>query len=199
VVEQLACDLRKAFPGIQGFSKDNVWRMRMFFLAYHSTSILAQPVPELPVKQRSRKLAQPVRELTASEPPPAVAGIPWGHNIVLMQKVKDPAQRLWYAAKAVEHGWSRAVLTVQIESDLFDRQGKAISNFAGTLPAPQSDLAQQSLKDPYLFDFLTLREDAFERDLELRLVEELEREFKDTIHTKSQLSGHKPLLPTAHR
>ena len=104
-----------------------------------------------------------------------MAGLPWGHNVVLLFKLKDPVQRLWYGAKTVEHGWSRAILTVQIESDLFGRQGKAISNFAGTLPAPQSDLAQQSLKDPYLFDFLTLQEDAVERDLELGLVDHIQK------------------------
>jgi predicted nuclease of restriction endonuclease-like (RecB) superfamily len=175
VVEQLASDLRKAFPGIQGFSKDNVWRMRMFHLAYHAAAAPAQPVPELPVKPRSQKVAQPVPELTDSEPPPAVAGLPWGHNIVLMQKVKDRPQRLWYAAKAVEHGWSRAVLTVQIESGLYERQGGATTNFALTLPNPQSDLAQQSLKDPYLFDFLTLQEDAVERDLERGLVDHIQK------------------------
>jgi predicted nuclease of restriction endonuclease-like (RecB) superfamily len=89
--------------------------------------------------------------------------------------VKEPAERLWYAAKALEHGWSRPVLTVQIESDLYRRQGKAISNFAGTLPPPQSDLAQQSLKDPYLFDFLTLYQDAVERDLEQGLIDHIQR------------------------
>ncbi|WP_205847381.1 PDDEXK nuclease domain-containing protein [Planctopirus hydrillae] len=93
----------------------------------------------------------------------------------MISKVKDSAQRLWYATKTLEHGWSRAVLTVQIESDLCGRQGKAISNFAGTLPAAQSDLAQQSLKDPYLFDFLTLQEDAVERDLELGLVDHIQK------------------------
>lgn len=176
VVERLATDLQKSFPGIQGFSKDNIWRMRMFYLAYRSPpAILAQPVPELEPKPRSRKVAQPVPELADSGPPPAVAGIPWGHNVVLMQKVKDQSQRLWYGAKAIEHGWSRAILTVQIESGLFARQGKAITNFSATLPKPQSDLAQQALKDPYLFDFLTLHDDAVERDLELGLVDHIQK------------------------
>jgi predicted nuclease of restriction endonuclease-like (RecB) superfamily len=116
-----------------------------------------------------------VRQITDRGPPQEVASLPWGHNVVLLQKLKDPVQRQWYAAKTVEHGWSRAVLTVQIESDLFGRQGKAISNFAGTLPPPQSDLAQQSLKDPYLFDFLTLHEDAVERDLELGPVDHIQK------------------------
>jgi len=104
-----------------------------------------------------------------------VAEIPWFHNVILLEKVKDRAERLWYAAKTLEHGWSRAVLTVQIESDLFRRQGKAITNFAVSLPAPQSDLAQQALKDPYLFDFLTLHDEAVERDLEAGLLDHIQK------------------------
>lgn len=134
--------------------------MRAFYLAYRPDAAI---------------LSQAVTELGASRPPKPVADIPWGHNQVLLFKLKDPPQRLWYAAKTIEHGWSRAVLTVQIESDLFRRQGKAISNFAGTLPSPQSDLAQQALKDPYLFDFLTLREEAVERDLENGLIDHIQK------------------------
>ena len=84
--------------------------------------------------------------------------------------VKDPLQRLWYAQQTVQHGWSRTILELQIQSDLYARQGQAVTNFAATLPPPQSDLAQQTLKDPYLFDFLTLDEEAHERDLEGGLV-----------------------------
>jgi predicted nuclease of restriction endonuclease-like (RecB) superfamily len=134
--------------------------MRAFYLAY-------RPDPA--------NLSQAVTELELSRPPQAVAEIPWGHNQVLLFKLKDPTQRLWYAAKTVEQGWSRAVLTVQIESDLYGRQGKAVSNFAGTLPSPQSDLVQQALKDPYLFDFLTLHEEAIERDLETGLVDHIQK------------------------
>ena len=160
VVDRIAGDMQKAFPGLQGFSPVNVWRMRAFYLAYRRDPAI---------------LSQAVTELDPARPPLAVADIPWGHNQTLLFKLKDQAQRLWYAAKTVEHGWSRAVLTVQIESDLFGRQGKAISNFAQTLPPPQSDLAQQSLKDPYLFDFLTLHDDAVERDLELGLVDHIQK------------------------
>ncbi len=159
VVDRLAGDIQRTFPGLQGFSPVNVWRMRAFYLAYR---------PSLAI------LSQAVTELEAGPPLPMVE-IPWGHNQVLLFKLKDDAQRRWYAAKVLEHGWSRAVLTVQIESDLFGRQGKAISNFAGTLPAPQSDLAQQSLKDPYLFDFLTLHDEAIERDLETGLVDHIQK------------------------
>src|SRR5207302_360587 len=121
------------------------------------------------------KVAQPVRQLVEGGPPAPVAHLPWGHNVVLFQKVKHVDQRLWYAAKTLEHGWSRAMLGLQIESDQFGRQGKAITNFPDRLPAPQSDLAEQSLKDPYLFDFLTLREDAVERDLEAGLVGHIQK------------------------
>lgn len=189
VIDRISGDIQKAFPGMEGFSSSNISRMRAFYRAYRGDQeVSAQAVPKLPVaklsgkksaqgvpKSLARKVAQPAGPLSEPGPPPEVAGIPWGHNVVLLFKLKNPAQRLWYAAKAVEHGWSRAVLTVQIESDLFGRQGKAVSNFAGTLAAPQSDLAQQSLKDPYLFDFLTLNSEAMERDLETGLVDHIQK------------------------
>lgn len=139
VIGRLAADLAAAFPGIEGFSSRNLHRMRAFYLAY---------------SQEAQFVTQPVSQ------------IPWGHNIVLIQKIKDNAERLWYAQQTVENGWSRAILVHQIESGLYRRQGQAVTNFAQTLPAPQSDLAQQLLKDPYNFDFLTLGKDAHERDLE---------------------------------
>ena len=185
VVDRLATDLQKAFPGIGGFSPSNVWRMRAFFLAYRLLpQILAQPVRDLAceskVAQAVREIAAPissqvVTELNLPIPPQPAAEIPWGHNVLIFEKLKDRDERLWYAAKTLEHGWSRAVLTVQIESDLYERQGTAVSNFATTLPAPQSDLAQQALKDPYLFDFLTLHDDAIERDLENGLVDHIRK------------------------
>lgn len=159
VVERLAADLQKAFPGMGGFSAVNVLRMKAFFTAYRPASAIS---------------SQAVTELVNPSPPPEVAGLPWGHNQVLLFKLKDQAQRLWYAAKAVEHGWSRTILTVQIECGLYQRHGKATTNFAATLPKPQSDLAQQALKDPYIFDFLTLHDDAVERDLERGLVDHVQ-------------------------
>ncbi len=170
VLERLADDLRKAFPGVTGFSRSNVFRMRAFYLAYRPAEKVAQAVRQL---EHHRKVAQPVRQ--SEKPPAEVVGLPWGHNVILMQKVKDRAQRLWYAAKTVEHGWSRAVLAVQIETALFNRHGKAVTNFEARLPAPQSDLAMQSFKDPYLFDFLTLREEAIERDLETGLIGHIQK------------------------
>ncbi|MDZ7617264.1 MAG: PDDEXK nuclease domain-containing protein, partial [Patescibacteria group bacterium] len=171
VLERLADDLQKALPGIAGFSRSNVFRMRAFCLAYRPPEIVAQPVRQT----KRTKVAQLVRHSPQARPPEVVASLPWGHNVVLFQKVKDAEQRLWYAAKALEHGWSRAVLSVQVESDLFGRQGNAVTNFSACLPSPQSDLAQQALKDPYLFDFLTLHDEAAERDLETGLVSHIQR------------------------
>jgi predicted nuclease of restriction endonuclease-like (RecB) superfamily len=105
-----------------------------------------------------------------------VAQIPWGHNVRILDAVKDPKQRLWYIQQTVANGWSRNVLVLQIESRLFDRQGSAVTNFEQSLSKPQSDLAQQLLKDPYCFDFLTISKDAQERELEKSLVEHI-RDF----------------------
>ena len=104
------------------------------------------------------------------------AQIPWFHNCVLIDKVKGAPERVWYVEQAIANGWSRNVLVVQIESGLCRRQGKAATNFHRTLPAPQSDLAQQLLKDPYNFDFLTLSTEANERDLERALLDHI-RQF----------------------
>ena len=105
-----------------------------------------------------------------------VAGqLPWFHNCVILDKLKPPEERLWYARAAIEHGWSRNILVMQIESGLYKRQGKSANNFSRTLPAPQSDLAKQLIKDPYNFDFLTLSQDAHEREIEEGLLVHLRR------------------------
>jgi predicted nuclease of restriction endonuclease-like (RecB) superfamily len=104
-----------------------------------------------------------------------VAQIPWAHNVLLMQRVKEPAARLWYMQQTLANGWSRNVLLAMIESEAHRRQGKALTNFEQRLPAPQSDLARQTLKDPYIFDFLTLEEPFHERELEANLLHQLER------------------------
>lgn len=170
VIERLAADLQRAFPGVSGFSVWNIWRMRAFYLAYtQEVTNLAQAVPEL----GDTNLPQAAAELDAVSLPRPVAEIPWGHNVTLIQKLKDPLQRVWYARQTIENGWSRAVLVHQIESDLFGRQGKALTNFERTLPAPQSDLARELVKDPYNFDFLGLGSDVSERELEQSLLEHL--------------------------
>jgi len=148
VIDRLAADLRRAFPEMKGFSPRNLKYMRAFAEGYPDEQFVQQ----------------------------AVAQIPWGHNVRILDQVRDPQEREWYIRQTIQHGWSRAVLELQIESNLYRRQGKATTNFERTLPAPQSDLAQQLLKDPYNFDFLTLGEEARERDLERGLVEHI-REF----------------------
>ena len=142
VIERLAQDLRKAFPEMKGFSPRNLKYMRAFAEAWPDTEFVQQ----------------------------AVAQLPWGQNLVLLDKLSGPDERRWYAAKAIEHGWSRNVLVHQIESRLLDRQGAAVTNFEQHLPAPQSDLAIETLKDPYRFDFLGLGEEAREREIENALV-----------------------------
>jgi predicted nuclease of restriction endonuclease-like (RecB) superfamily len=105
-----------------------------------------------------------------------LAQIPWYHNIALMEKLKSSEERLWYARQTIEQGWSRNVLVHQIESGLYRRQGKADTNFSRTLPNPQSELAQQLLKDPYNFDFISLGKEAQERELEKALIDRI-RDF----------------------
>ena len=171
VVEQLAADLQAEFPGLAGFSPLNVWRMRAFYEAYADDGrILSQPVTEL----APAIVQQPVAP-SDDGPPEPMASLPWGHNLLLLHKLKSPTDRRWYAQAAVEHGWSRSVLAVQIAQRAHRRAGKAVTNFAATLPPPQSDLAQQTLRDPYVFDFLTLSTAARERELEQGLIDHVQQ------------------------
>ena len=151
VVEQMATDLQSAYPGIKGFSRPSLFAMRQFY-AFLS-----------PRFGQFEFVSQPVRQ------------IPWGHIRTLLVKVKSVDEALLYAQACVDNGWSRSVLTLQIEQRYHERIGQAASNFAKALPAPQSELVQQSLKDPYVFDFLTLQADAVERDIENQLVAHITR------------------------
>ena len=145
VIERLAQDLRTAFPEMRGFSRTNLLYMRSFAEGWPDEQIVQQLVGKLP----------------------------WGHNLVLLDKLKNSEDRVWYAKKTIENNWSRNVLVMQIESKLIERQGKAITNFALRLPKPQSDLAIECLKDPYRFDFLSLGEEAGEREIENALVKKV--------------------------
>ena len=147
VIERLAQDLRNAFPDMKGFSRANLMYMRAFAEAWPDGEIVQQ----------------------------AVGQLPWGHNLVLLTKLKSPEQRLNYAQRAIDHGWSRNVLAIHIERRLLEREGKAASNFDSQLPKPQSDLARESLKDPYLFDFLGLGLEAGERAIEDAIVQHITR------------------------
>ncbi len=107
--------------------------------------------------------------------PQLVGQLPWGHNRELLTKLKDQSEREWYVHAAIQNGWSRNVLVAQIDTQLHKRQGAAISNFSSTLPAPQSELVQQTFKDPYVFDFRTIAHDAVERDVELGLIQHISK------------------------
>lgn len=171
VIKRLASDIQKAFPGIKGFSTTNIWRMRAFYLAYAGQAgNLPRLVGEVETTGANAKLPQAVGEIDKYRTPELITRLPWGHNVALVEQMKEPRLRFWYAAKAIEHGWSRSILEMQIESELHRRQGTAVTNFNLTLPPPQSDMAQQTLKDPYLFDFLTLADDAREKETERALL-----------------------------
>ncbi|RVT49822.1 DUF1016 domain-containing protein [Rubrivivax albus] len=142
VIDRLAKDLRAAFPDMKGFSPRNLKYMRAFAEAW------------------------PDGEFVQA----VLAQLPWYHQLALLDKLPGPEARRWYAAKAIAHGWSRNVLVMQIETRLLERSGQAVTNFPATLPAPQSDLARESIKDPYRFDFLGLGDEAQERDIEHALV-----------------------------
>ena len=142
VIERLAQDLRNTFPDMKGFSPRNLKYMRAF----------AEAWPE----------GEFVQEVLAQ--------LPWYHQLALLDKLPNSETRRWYAAKAIEHNWSRNILVMQIETGLLERSGQATTNFPVSLPKPQSDLARESLKDPYRFDFLGLTDEAQEREIEHALV-----------------------------
>ncbi|HOW50857.1 MAG TPA: PDDEXK nuclease domain-containing protein [bacterium] len=148
VIERLAEDLRIEFKDMKGLSRANLSYMRAFAEAYPEEQIIQQLAGQLP----------------------------WFHNVLVFTKVKNRSEREWYLRACIENGWSRAVLEAQIETGLHERTGKAVTNFSRTLPAPQSELAQQIMKDPYNFDFLTTQDALLERDLQRGLLEHL-RDF----------------------
>jgi predicted nuclease of restriction endonuclease-like (RecB) superfamily len=148
VIEQLSKDLHAEFPEMRGFSTRNLQYMRTFAVTYPDEAQFAQQ---------------------------AVAQIPWGHHTVLLDKVSDPEKRQWYMEQARQNGWSRSVLELQIKSNLHGRAGKALTNFETTLPALDSDLAQDTLKDPYIFDFITTSPETKERHLQAGLIAHIEK------------------------
>ncbi len=145
VTERLANDLKREFPDMKGLSRRNLNYMRQFASIYSDFTIVQQPAAQLP----------------------------WGHHMLLIDRVKAKQERNFYMQKTIENGWSRDILSLQIKSGLHARQGSAITNFIATLPAPQSDLAQQVFKDPYIFDFLTMSDDYHEKDLEKGLIDHI--------------------------
>lgn len=165
VIPRLARELRNELPEEKGFSERNIKLMVQFAHEYPKVFTAQASIGQPPVAQFHG----------VTEGQPLVAQIPWAHNVLLMQRVKDSGNRFWYMAETLANGWSRNVLLAMIQSQAHRRKGKSITNFDRLLPAPQSDLVRQVLKDPYIFDFLTLEEPFHERELETNLLHQLER------------------------
>ena len=190
-IEQLSKDLKEEFPEMTGFSYDNLRFVRRFYLFYSSKSeqlvpklgnqIMKQLVSLLPVEnsEKSEQLVSKIQQLeiqnfiVSEQVVRQFTCVPWGHHMLILKKIKDLNQALFYINKTIENNWSRSVLEYQIETNLYGRQGKAATNFALTLPAPQSDLANEIMKSPYNFDFLRLSEKVKETDLEKALVQHI--------------------------
>jgi predicted nuclease of restriction endonuclease-like (RecB) superfamily len=182
VIPRLSRDLHNELPEVKGFSERNIKRMLRFYREYSDRlSLVPQAVAQLQQAENEAhaKVPQTVALLAGSRQladlSQLVAKIPWGHNFMLMEKIKDLPTRLWYMEQTIQNGWSRDTLGLMIKSALHERQGKAVTNFDDHLLPPQSDLARQLLKDPYIFDFLTLTEPFEERELEVSLVKHLEK------------------------
>ena len=154
-LKTLSEDLRKEFPNMKGFSAENLKHIRYWYIFYNDYLIGLQAVTQLSDVERKIK------------------SIPWGHNQRIMYKCKDVEEALFYVNKTIENGWSRTILEHQIDGDVYKRAGSAITNFDMKLPATQSELAKQTIKDPYNFDFLTIRDKYDERELEDALVNQI--------------------------
>jgi predicted nuclease of restriction endonuclease-like (RecB) superfamily len=152
VIEKIAKDLQNEFPGIEGFSRTNIFRMRAFYLSYKLVPQAVGQLDQLPI-----------------------FNLPWGHNVAIFEGVKDLKKQLWYAKMVIEESWSRSSLVEAINKDLYKSHGKAITNFHERLPEPNSSLAQATLHDPYHFDFLELGEEHKEKDLEEGLLSHVEK------------------------
>jgi predicted nuclease of restriction endonuclease-like (RecB) superfamily len=183
VLDQLSKDLMDEFPEMKGFSKANLYFIQRWFLFYNQKiKKVSQVVTQI---QTALKMSQVVTQSKVSKKIEGRAGltpdlilqllklVPWGHNREIITKCKDIEEALFYVVETIQNNWSRSALLHQIELNLYKRQGEAINNFKLTLPKLQSDLAKETLKDPYNFDFLTLSKDVFERDIEKGLVEHI--------------------------
>jgi len=148
VIDKLSLDILEEFPDMKGFSSRNIKRMLRFYKEYRTDF---------------------------SKVPLTVAQIPWTHNIILIEKIKDKKLRYWYMQKVLENGWSKDILSLMIKSEVHKREGNLVSNFKEVLPKNDSDLVQQSFKDPYLFDFMSITEPFKERELENSLIKNMEK------------------------
>lgn len=157
LIEQLSKDLKKDFPEMAGFSRTNLYAIRKFYIYFSSKTIR-----ELLTNNSEEAIV-----------PQLVGQLPWGHIRLLVDKTKVEKETIFYIQQTINNQWSREALALQIKSQLYQRQGRAITNFEATLPAPHSKLAQETIKDPYVFDFITLAEPFKEKDIEGQLMEHI--------------------------
>jgi predicted nuclease of restriction endonuclease-like (RecB) superfamily len=188
LINQISQDLKAEFPEMQGLSSRNLKYCIQFYSFYQNT-IVQQPVAQLPnttnlVENQDFLIGQQLVAQLENSPfisqqavdqfwQQPVAKIPWGHNILIFSKSKDVEEALFYVSQTIENGWSRDTLGLQLKSNLYQRTGKTISNFKHTLPEPLSDLAQQTFKDPYIFDFMTMAKPYHEKDIEQQLTQHI--------------------------
>ena len=170
IIQQLSKDLKASFPNEQGYSVRNLQYMRKFAAEYpfaFTQQVVAQ-LPDLPFLTPTQ---QPVAQIESVSQEELLKMVSWSHHCILMDKVSNIPERFWYIQQTVKNGWSRNILALQVESNLFERQVNVakIQNYEDTLPPVQSDFAIQLLKDPYIFDFITLKEKMNEQDIEEQL------------------------------
>ena len=173
VIEQMSLDLKAAFPNLKGFSTTNLWYVKKWYLFYANEKLhqLGGEMQDIDTEENI-KLQQPVGEF---EMPEKFALVPWRHHIEIITHCQSVDEALFYIQKTIDNGWSRSALENNMAAGLFAKQGKAVTNFGTTLPAQQSQLAQELLKDPYNFDFLTMADDYKERELEDALAQNISR------------------------
>ncbi len=175
IIDRLAADLKSEFPDFKGLSVRNLKYMRAFAEAFPDFLDVSSSAKEKSIVQAVPAQIQKAGNQQGTIVQAALAQIPWYHHITLLEKVKDTVARNFYIRQTIAHGWSRNVLVLQIENKLYQRQGKAITNFPQTLPEEESDLANQTFKSPYVLDFLTFGETVKERDIEKALIEHLKK------------------------
>lgn len=163
LIEQLSLDLKTEFPDMKGFSVTNLKYCRLFYLQFAFSPQVGDELKTISPQAGDEYLFSLLKQ------------IPWGHIKLIIDKIKNNEVVQFYVQQTIENAWSRDTLALQIKSQLFARQGKSITNFQNTLPEPLSDLAQQTLKDPYVFDFVSMTPKMKERDLERQLVSQISK------------------------
>ena len=170
-IDQLSKDLKSEFSDMGGFSRSNLFSIKKFYLFYREFQFVQQVAGQIEIIQQVVGQIEPEIPATILQ----CCKIPWGHNLVLIEKTKNIKEIQFYINQTIENNWSRSVLEYQIEKNLYLRQGNAITNFKNTLPEIQGDLAKELLKDPYNFEFLTLSAQAKEKDLEQELIQHISK------------------------